>query len=63
MKDLYGRVVPFKAVLLGKVPAPETTTHFLAVVKKWAAPTAEATGHVATAASAVVAMENKSGAR
>ena len=47
MKDLYGRVIPFKAVLLGKVPAPQTTNHFLAVIKKWA------TAGVATAASAV----------
>lgn len=47
MKDLYGRVVPFKAVLLGKVPAPQATNHFLAVIKKWATP------GVATVASAV----------
>ena len=58
MKDLYGRVVPLKAVLLGKVPAPQNTRHFLAVVQKWATPTAQARNHVATSASAVVAMES-----
>jgi SH3 domain-containing YSC84-like protein 1 len=47
MKDLYGRVVPFKAVLLGKVPPPQATNHFLAIVKKWA------TAGVAAAASAI----------
>jgi SH3 domain-containing YSC84-like protein 1 len=41
-RDLYGRVVPFKAVLLGKVPPPESTRHFLAVVQKWATPTVQA---------------------
>ncbi len=54
MKDLYGRVVPFKAVLLGKVPAPQTTRRFLAVVQKWATPTAQATAHITTAAAALV---------
>lgn len=42
MRELYGRVVPFRAVLLGKVPAPEATRHFLAVVQKWATPTVQA---------------------
>lgn len=42
MRDLYGAVVPFKAVLLGKVPAPEKTRHFLATVEKWATPSAQA---------------------
>lgn len=42
MRDLYGAVVPFKAVLLGKVPAPEKTRHFLATVEKWATPGAQA---------------------
>ncbi len=42
MRDLYGTVVPFKAVLLGKVPAPEKTRHFLATIEKWATPSAEA---------------------
>lgn len=42
MRDLYGTVVPFKAVLLGKVPAPEKTRHFLATVEKWATPSTEA---------------------
>ncbi|HVO64134.1 MAG TPA: lipid-binding SYLF domain-containing protein [Terriglobales bacterium] len=63
MKDLYGRVVPFRAVLLGKVPPPQTTHHFLAVVQKWATPTAQAATHVGTAASAVVPKELDSGAR
>jgi lipid-binding SYLF domain-containing protein len=49
MRDLYGRVVPFKAVLLGKVPPPETTRHFLAVVQKWATPSVQATNNVETA--------------
>lgn len=42
MRELYGRVVPFRAVLLGKVPVPEATRHFLAVVQKWATPTVQA---------------------
>lgn len=63
MKDLYGRVVPFKAVLLGKVPPPQMTHHFLAVVQKWATPTAQATNHVATAASAVLPKDLDSGTR
>lgn len=65
MKDLYGRVVPFKAVLLGKVPAPQTTSHFLAIVKKWATPgvaTAASTVHPESAA-AVVADGRNSGNR
>jgi SH3 domain-containing YSC84-like protein 1 len=41
-RDLYGRVLPFKAVLLGKVPPPQTTRHFLAVVQKWATPSVQA---------------------
>lgn len=41
-RDLYGRVVPFKAVLLGKIPPPTTTRHFLAVVQKWATPAVQA---------------------
>ncbi len=43
MRDLYGRVVPLKAVLLGKVPPPQATRHFLAVVQKWATPSVQAT--------------------
>jgi lipid-binding SYLF domain-containing protein len=64
MKDLYGRIVPFKAVLLGKVPPPQATRRFLAVVQKWATPTAQASSHVATAtASAVVPGKLVSAAR
>jgi lipid-binding SYLF domain-containing protein len=63
MKDLYGRVVPFKAVLLGNVSAPQMTRHFLAVVEKWATPTAQATTHLGTAASAVVALKINFGDR
>ena len=39
LRDLYGRVVPSRTVLLGKVPPPKPTRHFLAVVDKWATPT------------------------
>jgi len=53
MRDLYGRVVPFKAVLLGKVPPPQTTRHFLAVVQKWATPGVQATNDLETNASAI----------
>ncbi|MBV8476104.1 MAG: lipid-binding SYLF domain-containing protein [Acidobacteria bacterium] len=42
IRELYGRVIPFKAVLLGKVPPPEATRHFLTVVEKWATPSVEA---------------------
>jgi lipid-binding SYLF domain-containing protein len=65
MKDLYGRVVPFKAVLLGKVPAPQTTNHFLAVVKKWSAPAvaAEASAIVPESAPGIVAGARNHGNR
>ena len=49
MKDLYGRVIPFRAVLLGKIPAPQTTSRFLAVVKKWASPNAPTASRTSTA--------------
>jgi lipid-binding SYLF domain-containing protein len=41
-RDLYGRVVPLKAVLLGKVSPPEGCRHFLTVVRKWATPNVQA---------------------
>lgn len=55
MRDLYGRVVPFRAVLLGKVPPPQATRRFLAVVQKWATPNAQASSQVAIPAAALVA--------
>ncbi len=41
-RDLYGRVVPLKAVLLGKVPPPDGSRHFLSVVRKWTTGTTQA---------------------
>ncbi|HET7208030.1 MAG TPA: lipid-binding SYLF domain-containing protein [Terriglobales bacterium] len=38
---LYGRVIPFKAILLGKVSPPDGTRHFLAVVRKWTTPSTQ----------------------
>ena len=53
-RELYGSVVPFRAVLLGKVPPPQTTSHFLSVVKKWASPGVQAKASQGCSAAEVV---------
>ena len=55
-RQLYGRVIPLKAVLLGKVPAPDACRHFLTVVRKWASPNVQASESLTAplAASAVL---------
>jgi len=38
---LYGKVVPFTAILSGKVPAPAVSKNFLAAIRKYANQAAE----------------------
>jgi SH3 domain-containing YSC84-like protein 1 len=60
-RDLYGRVVPLKAVLLGKVPPPVGCRRFLTVVRKWANPSTEASQAVPDldASAALVSRNQK----
>src|SRR5258705_3864420 len=43
---LYGKEVPFKAILTGQVPPPEGSQHFLATVRKYSAEAGQERGAV-----------------
>jgi lipid-binding SYLF domain-containing protein len=58
-RDLYGRVVPLKAVLLGKVPPPDSCRRFLTVVRKWANPTVQASQAIPALDSSTALISRK----
>jgi SH3 domain-containing YSC84-like protein 1 len=56
---LYGRMEPFKAILYGDVPAPQSAQEFLATVSKYAPNTPTKQGSASSGGSAAVARKSE----